>query len=95
MESDIKCGRCGELIAYCGDWPSCRCDSEPGLSLTVSEAARYICVSRSKVYDLIATGEIVASWASGRARIAMQSIKAAWAADHQAWRLHEDFYRFR
>jgi excisionase family DNA binding protein len=89
----MNCNRCGELVTYRGDWPSCPCDDEPGLTLTIREAASYICVSRSKVADMIATGELIVNRASRPMRIPMTSIKASWARDHRAWRLHEDIYR--
>jgi hypothetical protein len=41
-------------------------------------------------------GELVpyhGDWPGCPMRIPMTSIKAAWARDHRAWRLHEDIYR--
>jgi hypothetical protein len=89
----MTCARCGQPIIRRGDWPGCPCDTEPGLTLTIRETAAYICVSRRKVMDLIATGELIVNRASRPTRIPMTSIKASWARDHRAWRLHEDIYR--
>ena len=63
--------------------------------LTVREAARYICVSRSTVYDLIATGLLVVNRVSRLMRILMTSIKALWAAESRDWRLRRGIYRDR
>ena len=69
----MECSRCGEQYVDRGDWPGCSCDQQPGLMLTVGEAARYICVSRSTVYDWIAAGVLVANRASRPIRIPMTS----------------------
>ena len=87
------CNRCHQLTTYHGDWPSCRCDDEPGLTLTVAEAASWACVSRSMIYRWLAEGQIVANRATRPARIPMTSLKARWAVDRRAWRLHEGIYR--
>jgi excisionase family DNA binding protein len=91
----VKCERCGEQLIKRGDWPGCPCDQETGLMLTVHEAARCICVSRSTVYDFIATGLLVANRASRPMRIPMTSIKALWAAESRDWRLRQGIYRDR
>ena len=52
----MTCKRCGQPIIYDGDWPSCPCDDEHRLALTIRQTASYLSVSRSKVMDLIASG---------------------------------------
>ena len=89
----MTCKRCHEPIVYQGDWPSCRCDSEPRLALTVREAASYLCVSRSTAYDLIATGDIFANRAIRPARVSMRSLKAYLAAHYYEWRNRLGCYR--
>ena len=88
----MTCKRCHQPIVYHGDWPSCPCDDERGVALTVAEAAFYMSMSRSLIYRRLAEGLIVASRVTRPARIPMTSIKAYWAAEHRAWRLHEDIY---
>jgi excisionase family DNA binding protein len=89
----MTCNRCGKPIIYDGDWPACPCDDEPRLALTIHEAASYMCVSRSKVMDLIATGMLGFNRATRPMTIPMISVKAHWAAAHHAWRLRQDIYR--
>ncbi|HEV2377573.1 MAG TPA: helix-turn-helix domain-containing protein [Streptosporangiaceae bacterium] len=89
----MTCTRCQQPVIYQGDWPSCSCDDDPALTLTVAETASYMGVSRAMVYRLLAAGQLVANRAVHPARIPMVSIKADWAAHHRAWRLHQDIYR--
>ena len=89
----MNCRRCLEPLVLEGDWERCACDEDPGLTLTVREAASYMCTSRSMVYRLLAEGRLAASRAARPARIPMTSIKAFWAAHHRAWRLGEGCYR--
>ena len=89
----MTCNRCGQPIIYDGDWPGSPCDDEPRLALTIREAASNMCVSRSKVMDLIATGTLGLNRATRPMTIPITSLKAHWAADQHAWRLHQDIYR--
>ena len=82
----MKCQRCGEQLAYCArGWPHCDCDLAEALVLTVTQTARYLCVSRAQVYRLIAYGLLPGPREHGRIRIPLVSIKAMLAADHLAW----------
>jgi excisionase family DNA binding protein len=89
----MKCRRCLEPFVLDGDWERCSCDDDPGLALTVREAASYICMSRSHIYALIADGTLTASRKTRPARIPMTSIKAWFAAHNRAFRLGLGCYR--
>jgi excisionase family DNA binding protein len=89
------CSRCGEPVIYSPDWPACACDTEPGLSLTVRQTAAYLCVSVSKVRDMIARGEVIINRTRRPARIPVTSIKAFLTTENRAWRLGEGIYRNR
>jgi excisionase family DNA binding protein len=65
--------------------PHCGCDLVDALALTVTQTARYLCVSRTQVYRLIAYGLLPGARESGRIRIPMASIKVMLAAEHLAW----------
>jgi excisionase family DNA binding protein len=82
----MKCQRCGDELAYCArGWPHCDCDLIEALTLTITQTARYLCVSRTQVYRLIAWGLLPGGRDQGRIRIPLVSIKAMLAADHLAW----------
>jgi excisionase family DNA binding protein len=90
-----QCSRCGEQVIYSPDWPACACDLEPGLSLTVRETAAYICVSVSKVRDMISRGDVTINRTRRPARIPVTSVKAFLTRENRAWRLREGIYRNR
>jgi excisionase family DNA binding protein len=82
----MRCQRCGQQLAFCiHGWPHCDCDLVDAMTLTVTETARYLCVSRAQVYRLIADGLLPGGREDGRIRIPMASIKAMLAAEHLAW----------
>jgi excisionase family DNA binding protein len=90
-----QCNRCGEQVTYTPDWPACTCDLQAGLSLTVRETAAYICVSQSKIRDMITRGDVIINQSRRRARIPVTSIKAFLTRENRAWRLREGIYRNR
>ena len=82
----MNCPRCGEQLAECArGWPHCGCDFAGALALTVTQTARYLCVSRTQVYRLIAERRLPGARDNGRIRIPMASIKAMLAAETRAW----------
>ncbi len=85
----MTCLRCNQPLAWCpSGWPHCDCDLADALTLTVTQTARYLCVSRTQVYRLITYGMLPGARANGRISIPLVCIKAMLAADHRAWLQH-------
>lgn len=80
------CRICGTPITFDGDWPCCACDQAPRLTLTVTQAASFLYMSRGNVYDLIATGYLAAIRTGRPIRLRMTAIKNYLAGEHAGWR---------
>ena len=87
MSADA-CPPCGTGRTWDGDWPCCDCDDDPGLTLTVRDAATYLRMSCGNVYDLISTGLLAAIRTRRPIRVRMHSVKSLLAGEHAWWRRH-------
>jgi excisionase family DNA binding protein len=86
--STRTCPICGTTEVYDGDWPVCGCDKIPGLTLTIRQAAAYLCMSRSGVYHLIDDGYLAAIRGSRPLRVRMATVKCYLAGLQTDWWQH-------
>jgi len=84
--NDRLCPLCGTPKTYDGDWLACACDNALSRTLTVREAAAYLCRSRGCIYHLINDGYLAAVRDSRPLLIRMITLKSYVTAEHVHWR---------